>query len=135
MPLNNRLIHPRLFEHLRPTFWRDVVSIEMRTSSTLVNAIGGPETDETLNPWVWLHQNVSCNIGIQTEALGPKTSEVREPLASYDSRVRQCMLNGYYPLVTTSMRAVDDEGTAYNIKGVVNDSSKNMTELVLELIT
>lgn len=132
MPLNNRLLHPRMFEHLRRTFWRFTLSIQSR-DETMQNEIGGPETDETLNPWATItgHENISCNLGRATASV----TEQREATSTYDVELPRAQLNGFYPLITNTMRAVVDGTDVYNIRGVLKDSSKNQTELVLEIIT
>lgn len=135
MPLGTTIVHPRLFESLRPSFWRHTVTIQRRTDPTLQDEVGGPETSETLNPWVTLsgHGGISCNVG-RNDALGPKTSEIRQSLSTFDAKMFQAMLNGIYPAITEQHRAEID-GAYYNIRGVVHDSGKNLTELVLEIIT
>lgn len=137
MPLNRNILHPRLFESLRPSFWRHTVTIQVRTDTTLRNSIGGMETDETLNPWITLtgHANISCNLGRKSEALGEILTEERQAFSTYDAKLPRAQLNGRYPLITETMRAVIDGTDVYNIRGVITDSSLSQTELVLEIIT
>jgi hypothetical protein len=134
MPYGNHLIHPRLFERLERTFWRHTVTIQSR-DFTMRDNIGGIENDETLNPWATLtgHEHIVCNKGRSTDNSKGITSETRERHSTFDGKIFQCMLNGLYPLITEQMRATID-GEPYNIRGVVHDSSKNLTGLVVEII-
>jgi len=134
MPLHNNVIHPRLFERLGRTFWRDVINIQQRTDPAMRNVVGELETDQTLNPWIAYpgHSVISCNID---RKVADVRTEIREPLSTFDAAVEIASLNGYWPLIETGMRAVDAaDGTVYNIRGVIHGATKEHTELELELI-
>lgn len=131
MPLpGSTLLHARLFPALGPMFWRYTVTIQEATETQ--NEIGGLDKAWSDLPG---HTHIVCNIGRKSDNMGDILSERREPLSTFDAKLPRCMLNGLYPSITEAHRAVVDGTTTYNIRGVISDSGKNLTELVLEIIT
>lgn len=140
MPLTTGIIHPRLFQQLETTYWRHTLTVQTRPKT--LNEVGGVEKDETLNPWTAYtgHENISCNIGRRSDSLGEKLTEILTPNATYDETREIAMLNGYWPLIgldpdTTEWRAIVEGTSVQLIRGVVHNSNKSHTELVLVKIT
>lgn len=131
MPLpGSTLLHTRLFQALGPMFWRYTVTIQEDTQTQ--DEIGGIS-----HSWSTFagHEHIACNIGRKSDNMGDILTEKRQPLSIFDAKLPRCMLNGLYPTITEQHRAIVDGTTTYNIRGVISDSGKNLTELVLEIIT
>jgi hypothetical protein len=129
MSLTSTILHPRLFRGL-PAFFPSRCTIRLKQAATL-NSIGEAEPG-----WPELagHIAIPCNIAAKAGNTQEQQSEVRTSDITYVSKDRHCMLDGYYPLISEEM-AAEVDGIMYDIRGVVQQSAREHTKLMLELIT
>lgn len=132
MPRATTLIHPGLFENLQPHFYRNICEIQSRTD--VQNEIG-ELASEADNPFTTLegHEAIICNLAADSSKQTDE-AEIRTGSSTYVADFRQCSLDGLYPAITNTMKAVVD-GVEYNIRNVVHASHGEQTKLVLEVIT
>jgi hypothetical protein len=129
MPLTTAILHPRLFRSL-PAFFSSLCTIRVKQAATL-NTIGEAEPGW---PIFEGHAAIPCNLAAKAGNTQEQQSEVRTSDSTYVSKDRHCMLDGYYPLIDETM-AAEVDGVLYDIRGVVQQSVKQHTKLMLEVIS
>lgn len=75
-------------------------------------------------------EDIPCMIGVPSERV-MQSEEVRTGEMTREQELRQVNLDGYYPEIDRTM-TVEVDGEFYNVRGVVHDSQRSRTILVVE---
>lgn len=116
------LVHPRLFQALA-AFYPSLCTIQQATETR--DAAGQP-----IPAWANLagHVDIDCRLG---PAGGGERKAVNQV---YTIATHTIHLAGYYPSITTKMRAVVD-GAAYDILLTASDGNEHHTKLVCQVVS
>lgn len=125
-----KLIHPRLFESLRPTFYDRQVQIEVPIET--FDAANQPQTTYASAPG--LPSYLDCRRGVMTAALA-QSMERRTPEVTISADSEYIAIAGYYPQIVKTMRANIVGGQVWNITGVIFDSTRTQTYLIVDRVT
>lgn len=86
---------------------------------------------DEVETWSTLHSGIHCSIAYPGKV---KANKIYRPDETYTLATHVVALAGYYPDVTTSMRAIVG-GLTLDIMTVVFDSQHKTTELFCEVVT
>ena len=111
------LIHPNMLTRLQPNFYPSSCTIQEATEAA--DSYG-----QLIPTWGNLAEHVDLNCRIAPEG----GSEQRAQIQVYAIHQWRVALNGYYPTIIETMRAVVD-GVTYEIEQVVHDGNDKMTRL------
>lgn len=127
--MRTALIDPRLGENLKTRFpsWCTIMEPNA-TRNELNELVAGTPT-----PLVG-HEALRCLLGYNPARATADEQEVRTNHSTFESRIPQVNLAGYYPAIQdTHIARVDN--VDYNIRSVVHNSTKTLTRLRAELIS
>lgn len=121
------LVDPRLFERLTPLLYDRKVQIESATE------IMDP-TNQPIRSWApaaGLPEYLDCRRGVMTAALA-QSLEIRNADMTISRDTEYIALPQYWPQIQKEMRANIIDGQVWNISGVLFDSIRHQTYLVVE---
>jgi head-tail adaptor len=123
--MNQRgIVHPDLTTHLGAQFYPQLVTFQQATETA--DAYGQPtQTWATVSGLVSLAGRVAPVMGRQ---------ESRQPTMVVTTGTHIISLEGYYPSITTSMRAVVDS-IGYDVLAVAHDANHRTTWCECEVVS
>jgi hypothetical protein len=114
------IIHPAMLAKVQPNFYPASCTIQQAT--TVADSYGQP-----IPTWANLadHVDLSCRLSPGSPSSG---DELRTQIQIYTVHMWIIALNGHYPDILETMRAVID-GTVYEIEQVQHDGNEKTTRL------
>ena len=126
--MSTTLIHERMLAGLTD-FFPSFCTIEVATSTTT-------DSGHVTKRWAAAPDMAGVSVSdIRCNVKPIRASEARTADLVVTNNGFRIGLLGFYPLITTTHRAVVDNANIYNILGVEHDSQHLLTTLTAELVT
>lgn len=122
-------MHPRFMAEARIQFYPTALRIEQAT------VVQDPDSGQETRTWAavaGLEAIPAAVAPVTIQSVG--SGEVDTSAMSYVVNAWQISLAGYYPGIVPAMRAVMDDGRAFDIRGVESDSHQQLTRLKAQVV-